>query len=55
MRSESDSALKDLNKRKPPGIDKIPEKLLRIAGDESLDKLFNPVGKIYESPKSPES
>ena len=48
LRSEFETALKELKNNSASGIDNIQAKILKKCGEKALDRLFEVIGKIYE-------
>ncbi|XP_068082932.1 tyrosine-protein phosphatase non-receptor type 13 [Anabrus simplex] len=53
LRSEFARALKDPNRNKAPGIDKIPSDLLTAVGGTSMARLFHLVCNVYQTGEVP--
>ena len=48
LRSEFETALKELKNNRVPGIDNIHAEILKNSGEKALDRLFELIGKIYK-------
>ena len=48
LRSEFETALKELKNNRASGIDNIQAEILKNPGEKALDRLFKLIGKIYK-------
>ena len=48
LRSDFETALKELKNNRTPGIDNIQAEIQKNSGEKVLDRLFELIGKIYK-------
>jgi hypothetical protein len=54
MRSEFDTAVKDLKKNKAPGEDKIDGEIIKALGNKAMDNLYGIIQDGYKDGRLPE-